>query len=338
MTTIAAIYARYSSDNQRDTSLEDQVRRCRQLAEQHGLTVVPSLIFTDAAMSGTKASRPGYQALLAAWEQGQFQALLLDTQSRLFRDEVEAAVTKKRIRESRVRVLCASGMDTGAAGWELLWTFQSGIDAEYVRHLAFNVKRGMDGALLRGAMVTRPPYGYRNVRVLDDDKRHLYSTWEVNEAQAEVIREIFQARASGASVGSITRSLNERGIPAAAGGLWAVATIWSLLSNPVYMGVLEYGASRGGKCRKTQASKNKGRTEQFERPELAIVDSETFQRVQKRSSGLSVSGRGGGVHWYSSLVQHVCGGTFFHSGRKRKRARFFGRLWRPLFVHFLRPR
>ena len=75
---IAAIYARYSSDKQREASLEDQERTCRRRAEQEGWTVVK--VYGDAAISGSRADRPGYAAMLAALEQAEADRAIVANQ------------------------------------------------------------------------------------------------------------------------------------------------------------------------------------------------------------------------------------------------------------------
>ena len=78
--TTAAIYARFSTDNQKETSIDDQIRRCRHLAEKHGYAIHDDLIFSDAAISGSEKAtlkREGYKAMLDALESGRFDCLLL---------------------------------------------------------------------------------------------------------------------------------------------------------------------------------------------------------------------------------------------------------------------
>ena len=78
-----AIYARYSSENQRPESIEDQIRGCQELAAARGYSVDPTHIYTDAAKSGASRDRPGLEALLAAARARQFEAVLVDDLSRL---------------------------------------------------------------------------------------------------------------------------------------------------------------------------------------------------------------------------------------------------------------
>jgi len=82
----AAIYARYSSENQRPESIEDQVAACRRLADQRQYTILDEHIYTDQAQSGARRDRPGLAALLAAGQQRAFELVLVDDLSRLARD------------------------------------------------------------------------------------------------------------------------------------------------------------------------------------------------------------------------------------------------------------
>ena len=81
----AAIYARYSTVEQRATSIEDQVRRASEKAESLGFEVPEELIFSDAIITGTAkglAKRAGYELLLKAWDKKEFDALIVDEVSR----------------------------------------------------------------------------------------------------------------------------------------------------------------------------------------------------------------------------------------------------------------
>ena len=83
---IAAVHARYSSENQRPESIDDQVSACRKLAEERSLEVVAAHIYADEAQSGARSDRPGLVALLAAAPSGEFGVVLVDDLSRLARD------------------------------------------------------------------------------------------------------------------------------------------------------------------------------------------------------------------------------------------------------------
>ena len=84
-----ALYARYSSDQQREASIEDQLRICRVRAEREAWTVVE--VFADAAISGATTLRPGFQALLAAMRAGRLDMVLAESLDRLSRDQEHIA-------------------------------------------------------------------------------------------------------------------------------------------------------------------------------------------------------------------------------------------------------
>ena len=98
----AAIYARYSSDNQSETSIEDQVRVCRRYAALQGFTVVAR--YEDAAISGASTLRPGYQKLLEDARKGAFDIVLAEALDRLSRDLADVATLYKNLSYQGIRL------------------------------------------------------------------------------------------------------------------------------------------------------------------------------------------------------------------------------------------
>lgn len=94
----AAIYPRYSSELQRATSIQDQLRLCRQAAERRGYPVADQHVYTDEEISGAVGNRPGYQCLLAAAMGRAFDAIIVEAQDRLWRDAAEMYAALKRLR------------------------------------------------------------------------------------------------------------------------------------------------------------------------------------------------------------------------------------------------
>ncbi len=85
----AAIHARYSTEHQSVKSVDDQIRECQAAAERHGFTVIAT--FSDAAISGGTTARPGYQSMLEAARRGEFDAIVAEDISRLWRNMAEQA-------------------------------------------------------------------------------------------------------------------------------------------------------------------------------------------------------------------------------------------------------
>ncbi len=110
----AAVYARYSSENQRPESIDDQVAACRRLAAEKGLTVLEDHIYSDQARSGARSDREGLSALVEAARAGQFEAVLVDDLSRLARDNYLMLSVLAELHFEGVRVISvADGLDSG---------------------------------------------------------------------------------------------------------------------------------------------------------------------------------------------------------------------------------
>lgn len=109
----AAIYARYSSENQRPESIEDQVSACRKLAATQSYVIADEHIYSDMAASGARKDRPGLTALLAAAEQRCFEVVLVDDLSRLARDNLLMLSVLAELRFQGVRIVSvADGLDS----------------------------------------------------------------------------------------------------------------------------------------------------------------------------------------------------------------------------------
>lgn len=303
-----AIYARYSTDSQSPTSIDDQVRRCIELAHRHGLSSDGVLIFQDVEMSGYSAkkahARPGFTALLAAWDAREFDVLITDEISRLARNSRQQLEVLERL-EGRVRFIAANGVDTNAPGWRLMFGIHGLMAQEESRNTSFRVTRGMLGQLKRGFMIAQPPFGYRLVPVTGDDGRACGTKWCIDSAEAELVREMYVRRCRGESFGQVARWLNELGVrPSKRGKIWRVPRVRSLLSNAIYRGEFVWN---GSSYSKTKARKRGElpETEIFARPELCIVSDEDWKAAQSKASPTR-SGYGGGRNPFSGWIGCGC--------------------------------
>ena len=94
-TVRAGAYARYSSDNQNDASIEDQIRICRAEIERHGWDLVQ--VYTDPAVSGVSTFRPGYQKLLQDATTAAIDVVVAESLDRLSRDLADVATLFKHL-------------------------------------------------------------------------------------------------------------------------------------------------------------------------------------------------------------------------------------------------
>jgi DNA invertase Pin-like site-specific DNA recombinase/DNA-binding transcriptional MerR regulator len=326
--TQLAIYARYSCDKQNETSLEDQIRRCTELAQRHGLSVSKDLIYTDAAVSGTDkgdALREGYRRLREDWDAGKFDVLVVDEFSRLSRDNVEQAVLQKRLEKSRrVRLITADGVDTQDPDWQLRLGFQGLIAQQESRKLSYRVDRGMVGQLERGYMIAAPAFGYRLQRVFDDNQNHIGSRWVIHEENASIVRQVFDMRAKGESMHKIAAWLNQKGVSCSRKGRdgqeahWRPARVKNMLENAIYKGIFVWRGSTTY-AKKMKELGDEVQSVEYLRPELRLVSDEVWTRCNNRS--VSRSGYGGGQHALTGVLTcGCCGATLAVSAMQRCRS------------------
>src|SRR5262252_9106934 len=159
-----AFYGRYSSDNQRDASIEDQHRVVERWAETHGHQLVAK--FSDAAVSGanTRLLNSLQEALRSAFTApAPFDAIVVDQLSRLSRDVGDTDAIIKRLRFSGIRVIAvADGIDTGDDTTKVSVTVKSLVNELYLDDLRKTTKRGLDGRFLKGYATGGRTYGYRS--------------------------------------------------------------------------------------------------------------------------------------------------------------------------------
>lgn len=289
----AALYARFSSDLQNPSSIEDQLRVCRAHAERIGATVVAE--YADAAMSGAVASnRPQFQALMAAAEAGEFDVVIAEALDRLTRSGGGAWDLWDGLRACGVAISTLSEGDVQTLHVGLKGT----MNAMFLEELARKTRRGLEGVILSGRMVGTPPYGYRLKRRLTEAGELVKGEWEIDPAEAGQVVRIYRLYAAGASPQAIAYQLNKDGVPAPGGKDWCATTIRGssargigILANPIYHGELVWGRfvyateRRTGVKRMRKAPADRIRT--AERPHLRIVPEDLWLEVQVKREALS---------------------------------------------------
>lgn len=227
----AAIYARYSSDKQSTSSIEDQERNCRRLADKLGLEIAEC--YRDRALSGARRDRPDYQRMLADAETSSFEVLLIDDLSRLSRDDVAMKQVIRRFNFLGIRIVGASeGFDTHSKGHKIQAGVRGLINEIYLDDLKEKTHRGLTGQAIKGNNCGGRSYGYRHIpQLTGQTDQHGQSVFEavrreIDEGQAETIVRIFENYASGLSPRTIASELNREAIPAPRGGTWSSSAIY----------------------------------------------------------------------------------------------------------------
>jgi site-specific DNA recombinase len=288
MTLRCALYGRFSSENQREASLADQERICRARAEREGWQVVGA--FTDHAVSGATALRPGYQALLAVLRGGEVDIVLTESLDRLSRDQEHIAGFYKQAQFAGVRVVTLAEGEIS----ELHVGLKGTMGALYLRDLADKTRRGLEGRVREGRSGGGLCFGYRVVRgPVGRDGEAERGLREIDPVQASIIQRIFREFAAGVGPKSIAAALNREGIPGPRGGIWQAGTIrgqaardTGILRNRLFAGQLVWNQRRWIKDPATgrRLARQNGAADVVieEVPALRIIDPELWQRVQLR--------------------------------------------------------
>jgi DNA invertase Pin-like site-specific DNA recombinase len=239
-----AIYARYSSDNQRDASIGDQLRVCRALAECQGWAICEE--YTDHAVSGATLLRAGFQALMRDALNHRFDVVLAESLDRFSRDQEDTAGLFKRLTFAGVNIVTLAEGDIT----HLHIGFKGTMNALVLKDLAEKTHRGLRGRVEDGKSAGGLSYGYRVVKTLNAGT---VTTGEriIDPEQAAVVERIFRDFVAGVSPKQIAKHLNREGIAGPFGGAWSPSTIHGngkrgtgILNNELYVGRLVWNRVR----------------------------------------------------------------------------------------------
>src|SRR5262249_55800181 len=215
----AVIYARYSSENQREASIEDQVRDCKALIERQGWML--SATYTDHAISGSIPMRPGYQRLLEDARAGQFQIVVAEALDRLSRDQEDVAALFKHLAFAGVKLVTLAEGEIN----ELHVGLKGTMNALFLKDLAQKVRRGLEGRVREGRSGGGLCYGYDPVQEHDARGELIHGGRTINQAEAAIVCRIHYEFANGKSPRRIAIDLNRANIPGPQGGQWGPSTI-----------------------------------------------------------------------------------------------------------------
>lgn len=237
-----AIYARHSSEKQNEASAADQITRCRAYIEMHGGMVDSKYLFCDEAQSGAVLQRPGYQKLLQLIGDGAVDIVVVESLSRLTRDDEDAAALRKRGQFAGVRILGLDGTDTSRRGSRLEYSVKSAMAAAYLEDLADQTHRGQKAKAEAGRVTGALPFGFRSVPASDGSGK----VPRIDDDRAQVVQRIFTLFADGKSMAAIAKLLNAEGVrpPSKKRSTWMQSTIRAMLRNSRYRGLWAWNTHR----------------------------------------------------------------------------------------------
>lgn len=273
----AVIYARFSSHNQTEQSIEGQLRVCHDYAQREGYKVVGEYI--DRAISGKTDDRPDFQQMIADSKKKAFQFVIVYKLDRFARNRYDSAIYRHKLKANGVKVLSAME-NIGDNPESIILEAVLEASAEYYSvDLSQKIKRGSRESALKGQFLGGSvPYGYK---VLD---HHLV----IDPEKAPVIQYVFEQYAKGVPKKDIVDELNSRGYRNARGKPFGNTAFQTALHCEKYIGVMRWN-DVVNEC-------------------PALIDKETFAKVQERiSRNKREGGRNGAKMEYLLTGKCFCG-------------------------------
>lgn len=296
----ATLYARFSTDKQSENSIDDQFRVCERIADREGFAIVSR--FNDAAISGGTAQRPGYQSMLSAARRREFDVIVAEDSSRLWRELSEQWRTLKELQDLGVHVV-GHGLDTRREESKILLAVSGAMAEAYRDEIARRTHRGLEGRARAGAPTGGKAFGYTAAR--DSATGRM----EIDEPAAAIVRRIFTMYADGSSPRTIAATLNAEGVSSPGAkwnrierrrdGKWLASTIHGdvnrgtgILNNRRYAGIVLWGRSkwtRGAADSSQRSMKmNVKALHEAQDERLRIVPQDLWDRVKTRQRRYSV--------------------------------------------------
>jgi site-specific DNA recombinase len=290
---IAAIYARKSTE-QRDVDVEAksvqlQIANARVFAAEKGWAVDERHVYKDDAVSGADVRKlKARQRLLDVIQRGApFQVLIVREQSRFSRrDGDEAFAELKKIARAGVEVWFyrdRTRFSYGTFGDNILGFVKLEAAADYRRQIAAWTYEAMERKARAGHVTGGRVFGYDNVRVGGHVERR------INEAEASVVRKIFQLSADGLGKTTIARRLNAEGAPAPRAQLgrphaWAGSSVREILLRETYHGCVLWNRTKKRDVEGAIAPTNRPESEwrRVDAPALRIVDEPLWRAAHAR--------------------------------------------------------
>ena len=226
----AVIYARYSSDNQREESIEGQIRECTAFAQKNGITILRTYI--DRAFSAKTDNRPEFQHMIKDSSKKLFEMIIVWKLDRFARNRYDSARYKAQLKKNGIKVVSATESISDGADGILLESMLEGMAEYYSADLSEKVVRGMTENALKckfnGGTLT---LGYK----IDEEQY-----FQIDEATAPFVTEAYKRYDDGSTMTEIRDWLNEQGVKNTRGKPMNYSSVQHLLSNRRYIGEYVY--------------------------------------------------------------------------------------------------
>lgn len=227
---IGVIYARYSSDSQREESIEGQLRECKAYAEKNNIQIMDTYI--DRALSAKTDNRPQFQQMIKDSASKNFEVILVWKLDRFARNRYDSAHYKNMLRKNGVKVVSITETISQGAEGILLESLLEGMAEYYSVELAEKVTRGMmENALKCKYNGGTLPIGYK----VDKEQNYL-----IDEVTAPAVVLAFKSYAEGMSMQQIANMLNYQGVRTHKKSKLDVDIVARMLHNRKYIGEYKF--------------------------------------------------------------------------------------------------
>ena len=226
----AVIYARYSSDSQREESIEGQIRECTAYAKKNGITIVKHYI--DRAISAKTDNRPQFQQMIKDSDKKLFDIVLVWKLDRFARNRYDSARYKTQLKKNGVKLVSATEIISEGPEGIILESVLEGYAEYYSADLAEKVVRGQTENILKGRCNGgRGTFGY----TLDSERK-----FHIDPLASPFVLESFKKYRDGLTMKEIRDWLNENGIKNPVGGAFTYNSVEHMLKNRRYIGELKF--------------------------------------------------------------------------------------------------
>lgn len=294
----AVAYARFSSNNQRDESIDAQLRAIREYCEREKIQLVE--IYTDEAQTATTDNRDDFMNMIDDIFAGKhdIDMVLVHKFNRFARNKYDSAIYKKRLRDIGVTVVSVTQPIDDSPEGRILESLIEAMDEYYSENLALEVKKGM----LENALKGKHTGGGKLLGLSVDNEGYYYP-----DENAHIVKRIFQEYADGVPKAQIVARLNEEGYRNQYGRPFNTRTLFDLLQNEKYVGNFVYHHTSTQTIRLDGIIKN------------PIIDTNLWEEVQqKRQNRNKPRYRKRKYIMTGKLRCGVCGFTYCGAGGKKK--------------------
>ena len=314
----AVLYARFSSDNQRDESIDAQLRAMTKFCQDNEVVMVGE--YVDRAKSATTDDRPEFLRMISDAEQKNFNIVLVHKLDRFARNRFDSSNYRNKLKKQNVSLVSVLENLDDSPESIIMESLLDGMAEYYSKNLAREVRKGHnENALQCKHNGGRPPFGFK----VNPETQ----CYEIDENEAEAVRYIFNSISEGKSYNAVIADLNAKGFRTRSGNLFGKNSLYDMLHNEKYKGVYIYNR----RAAKDADGKFNSRLNKFDDEIIRIeggmpriIDDELFESVNKIiTSRKRLKSYGGSTQKYLLTGRIFCGncgsaycGGIRYSGKK----------------------